>query len=400
MERARHKTLDLPWLLAPLDPRAFFASDWEQRHLHLAGRAAAYYQPLLSAADLEAFLNTADLRYPALQLARDGRYFAPETYTRDFKHGSESFAAVPDLERVAAEYRSGATLSLPALHRTWPPLGRLCTSLEGLLDHKVHANAYLTAGNASGFTPHYDVHDVFVLQIAGHKRWSLYPPPLQLPHRSQPFNPEHYQPGPLLATLDLHPGDLLYLPRGYVHSTTTAERFSAHVTIGISVYTWADLVRDFLPHATEQRQLRQALPPGFAHQAQAAELRRGLLTALGELATGVNPEQVLDSFVQRVRSGQSRGAARLQIDARVIDLHSPLRAPAPGAYRIEFAPDRTLLEFQGRRYVLPAEVAPLLRSMIDRAQFKASELPAQPDEAARLGLSRYLYEIGFLSAVG
>jgi ribosomal protein L16 Arg81 hydroxylase len=398
MERANHTTLDLAWLLAPLDPQSFFASYWEQRHLHLSGRDAAYYQPLLSADALETFLNTADLRYPALQLAKDGHYYAPETYTRDFKHGSECFAAVPDFERVAAEYRNGATLSLPALQRTWAPLGTLCRTLEGLLDHKVHANAYLTPGNASGFTPHYDVHEVFVLQIAGHKRWSLYEPRLQLPHRSQPFNPQHYQPGPLLATLDLHPGDLLYLPRGYVHSTTTTERFSAHVTIGISVYTWVDLMREVLPNANEHPHLRRALPPGFAHKAQAAAVRRSLLAALGELATSVNPDQLLEMFVQRVRSGQSRPAEHLRIDTRVVGLDTLLRAPERSAYRIEFAQDRTVLEFQGKRYVLPAEIAPLLQAIYDRALFKPIELPAQLDETARLGLSRYLYEIGFLSA--
>ena len=43
-----------------------------------------------------------------------------------------------------------------------------------------------------------------------------------------------------MATLDLEAGDLLYLPRGVLDSTTTADSFSAHVTIGISVFTSVD----------------------------------------------------------------------------------------------------------------------------------------------------------------
>jgi bifunctional lysine-specific demethylase and histidyl-hydroxylase NO66 len=70
--------------------------------------------------------------------------------------------------------------SLPALHRTWAPLGLLCDNLQARLGHVPHANVYITPGNAAGFTPHYDVHEVFVLQVAGKKRWTLYEPPIEL----------------------------------------------------------------------------------------------------------------------------------------------------------------------------------------------------------------------------
>jgi len=399
MAPLNRKALDLAWLLMPLDREQFFSRNWEQQHLHLSDRPASYYQQLLGAEALENILNTADLRYPALQLAKDGHYFAPESYTRDIKHGSESFTGVPDLERVAAEYRKGATLSLPALHRTWPALGALCATLESQLDHAVHANAYLTPGNASGFTPHYDVHEVFVLQIAGHKRWSLYEPPLHLPHRSQPFNPLGYQPGAPIATLDLSPGDLLYLPRGYVHSTTTSESFSAHVTVGVSVYTWVDLLREYLQSAAEQPGLRRALPPGFAHQPELkASLRHGLAAALGNLGAPADPDHLLKSFTRRVRAGQARRPERLRIDTRVIELHTRLRVPARSSYQIVLEDGRTLLQFQNIRYVLPTEVAPLLQAIAARASFTPIELPGELDEAARLGVSRYLHEIGFLTA--
>ena len=111
---------------------------------------------------------------------------------------------------------------LPALQRTWAPLRQLCAALEDEFSHPVHANAYLTPGDSPGFTPHYDTHEVFVLQIAGTKRWRVFQPPQPLPHRSQPFTPIGYAlPAPLLE-LELKPGDLLYLPRGYVHAANTS----------------------------------------------------------------------------------------------------------------------------------------------------------------------------------
>src|SRR5208283_1139855 len=99
----------------------------------------------------------------------------------------------------------------------------------------------LTPGNTAGFSPHYDTHEVFVVQVGGRKRWRIYEPPIVLPHRSQPFVRAGYAPPAPLLECELCPGDLLYLPRGYVHSATTSEGYSAHVTIGLTVYTWVEL---------------------------------------------------------------------------------------------------------------------------------------------------------------
>jgi ribosomal protein L16 Arg81 hydroxylase len=63
-------------------------------------------------------------------------------------------------------------VALPALHRLWDPLRALCAELDRELGHSCHANAYITPGCASGFTPHYDTHEVLVLQLAGDfRKW-------------------------------------------------------------------------------------------------------------------------------------------------------------------------------------------------------------------------------------
>ena len=210
------ESLNLEVLLSPIGVEQFFERHWEQTYLHIQGRPADYYRDLMSAADLEQMVSNPDARYPAIQLAKGGRYFPSEAYTRNVKFGSETFIGVPDLRRINIEYRNGASVVLPALHRTWAPLRNLCTALEAQLDHVPHGNAYIAPGNAAGFTPH-DVHEVLVLQISGKKRWSIYPPTIHLPLRSQPFTPQGYDAPPPMAQIDLNPGDLLYLPRGYIH---------------------------------------------------------------------------------------------------------------------------------------------------------------------------------------
>ena len=73
---------------------------------------------------------------------------------------------------MLAQLAGGATLVLQALHRTWPPLIRFGTELAAELGHPVQINAYITPPENQGFAAHYDTHDVFVLQVAGSKRWT------------------------------------------------------------------------------------------------------------------------------------------------------------------------------------------------------------------------------------
>ena len=51
----------------------------------------------------------------------------------------------------------------------------------------MQANAYITPPQNRGFDDHYDVHDVFVLQIEGTKRWIIHEPVHPDPLRDQPW---------------------------------------------------------------------------------------------------------------------------------------------------------------------------------------------------------------------
>ncbi len=394
--------IDIAGLLQPVQPDAFFAGTWEKSHLHVARAQPGYYDALITAADLERALNSPDARYPAIRIAQGGAFVAPEAYTGTVRLGDEAFTGVPDVRRMAEAYRRGATLVLPALHRTWAPLRRLCAALEDELDYAVHANAYITPGNAAGFTPHYDVHEVFVLQVAGRKRWRLYAPRLKLPHRSQPCTPATYAGEAPFAQVELQPGDLLYLPRGVLHGTTTSDGYSAHVTIGLSVHTWVDLIKEALASAIADEQLRAALPPGFARRGAdlAPQLAQRLGVALAQLQARTDPAALVAAYGARVRSGRMPAPEPLQLDVRVVHPDTPVEAPPPTQYRLRIDADAALLEFGGARYQLPLAVAPALQALIARHRCRAADLPEALELEARLGLLRFLLEIGFVRIVG
>lgn len=392
MGRSSH---DLASLLHPISVAEFFGSYWERKPLLIRRGDPRFYEGLLTDRDLEDIISTSDLRYPAIRLAKDGSYYPPQAYTTDVTLDRLTFHGVPDVNRISLEYGKGATVSLPSLQRTWVPLSSLCIRLEEALDYAVHANVYITPGDAAGFPPHYDTHEVLVLQIAGKKRWLIDEPPLKLPHSSQRFKSADYAPGPRIMETELLAGDALYLPRGYVHSTTTSEYHSAHITLGINVLTWADLVREFMPSCVDNEECRGGLPPGFASR---AELRRELKQQLTRMfpIVPIEHEVLIDLAIALVHSRRRQNPARFRADVRVITANSLLHTPARQRYEIAQSKDHLMLDFDRRRFLFPGATRGILEAMCARTTFRVADLAAGPDTEAALTFARALQCIGFL----
>lgn len=396
---ASARTHDLASLLYPVSTTEFFARHWECAPLHVQHRGTGYYDTLLTSRDVEGLIADPDARYPAIRLARGGRFLPAEAYARDVQVGQVNFQGVPDLGKITVEYAKGATIALTAVDRRWEPIRTLCTDLEGMLDFTLHSNIYVTPGRAAGFPPHYDTHEVLILQIAGKKRWYIDQPTIRLPHKSQTCIPERYVPGPRLMELELEPGDLLYLPRGYGHSTTTSSSFSSHITIGINVYTWFDLVGNLLPSATESEELRRALPAGFASR---AELRPALKDKLIELlgpSTGIDLDRALDQVMAAFKVQKRRRPVPFRADVVVLTPESSVEVAATD-YRVVQNTDGVALQLRGYTCGFPAAFAPLLGAMCSRVAFRLQDLPSSHDLETTLSFARYLQSVGFLRATG
>jgi hypothetical protein len=131
----------------------------------------------------------------------------------------------------------------------------------------VQANAYITPPTNRGFDPHYDVHDVFVLQVAGRKRWIVHEPVHHHPLPSQPWTQHRaaiaarVTDEPVIDTV-LSAGDALYLPRGWIHSAQALDTTSIHLTIGVSPVTGLDVARSVIDQLATVDAFRASLPMG------------------------------------------------------------------------------------------------------------------------------------------
>jgi ribosomal protein L16 Arg81 hydroxylase len=246
----------------------FATQHWGRRPL--LSRADALprdFSDLLSPAAVDELIGERGVRAPFIRMAKAGDVLARSCYTGPGGFGAEMPDQV-DSAKVLAEFAAGATIVLQGLHRLWPPLIDFARSMVDDLGHPVQVNAYVTPPSNRGFDPHYDVHDVFILQASGQKRWMVHEPVHQDPLPSQPWT-EHrdaitarIEDDPVIDTV-LSPGDALYLPRGWVHSARSMESTSIHMTVGVSALTHFDVVRAVVDTLAMDSAFRRSLPMGI-----------------------------------------------------------------------------------------------------------------------------------------
>jgi bifunctional lysine-specific demethylase and histidyl-hydroxylase NO66 len=257
--------------LIAVDRDQFASQYWGQQPLlSPAADLPGGFTQLLDANAIDELVSQRGLRTPFLRVAKNGTTLADKAFTSPGGVGAGIADQVSE-DRLVKLFADGSTLVLQALHRVWPPVLQFCQALATELGHPVQANAYVTPPQNQGFSAHYDVHDVFVLQIAGEKRWRIHPPVLESPLRDQPWNDrtadveKRAQEPPLIEAV-LKPGDCLYLPRGYLHAATALGGVSTHLTLGIHVWTRFALVQQLMAQALrtvgDDPVIRASLPLG------------------------------------------------------------------------------------------------------------------------------------------
>jgi lysine-specific demethylase/histidyl-hydroxylase NO66 len=307
-------------------------------------------------------------------------------------------------DAVLRLFADGSTVVLQGLHRLWPPLIEFADQLAADLGHPTQVNAYVTPPSSRGFSAHYDVHDVFVLQVAGEKHWTIHEPVLPDPLRSQPWTDRAddvaaaAEREPVIDAV-LRPGDVLYLPRGFLHSATALGQISAHLTVGIHPVTrWAaaesalDVVRTL---AADDPALRGSLPLGvdLTDPDAVRDDVTAVIEGLRDWLARVDPAEVADAVRARtwaqVRAepvaplAQSAAAAALSPET-VLRLRRRLRCS------LRQAPDGRVTLLAGRRvHTFPAEVHEALSGLLAAGELKVGDLPGL-DAGDRLTLARRL----------
>ena len=170
-------------------PRTFATTVWG-RTLPADPRREALgrsFADLLDADAVDELVSRRGLRTPFLRVAQDGTHpRRPGLHRR--RRGRGRRGRPGQRRRAGAAVRRRAPpWCCRACTALWPPLIDFSQELAAELGHPVQVNAYVTPPQSRGFSDHYDVHDVFVLQIEGEKRWRIHAPVHPAPLRTQPW---------------------------------------------------------------------------------------------------------------------------------------------------------------------------------------------------------------------
>lgn len=380
------------------DPEEFATNYWGRRALlsaaadlapaaDLAGTAderSAGFADLFSLAAVDELLSRRGLRTPFLRIAKNGSVVGDSQFTGSGGVGAEIGDQVRD-DKVAALFAGGHTVVLQALHRTWPALVDFSTQLASEAGHPVQINAYITPAESQGFSAHYDVHDVFVLQVAGEKHWTVHEPVHVDPLRNQPWTDHSaavadaardQQP---VVDAVLHPGDALYVPRGFLHSAKALGGVSAHLTIGLHTMTRYLLIQELAALAANEVDLRTALPLGFnpGDPAQLAPELEKVVALFTDHLHAATPDDLAARLRRRTWSGNRPAPLAPLAHAQAIadlKLGTTLqRRPGLNHHLTPGTPVR--LHLPDRTITFPPEAAEALATALTGAPFAVGDLP-------------------------
>lgn len=354
-------------LVYPLKPEDFFSKFYDKQPKYFAGNFVHKCDKLISTAKLDDLIANSELPPASIDMARHEPPISKSNFT--FKSGNIDRGA------VIRHFQEGATIIFPQLNLASEELADFCRALEYELSCKVQTNVYLTPKTSQGFKTHYDDHDVFVIQVEGSKKWSVYQQAIERPFRGEPFKASEYSAGDTNLSFTMHPGDCAYIPRGYMHdAVNVGDQPSLHITVGLLVKKWAEFMLEVLSEvAIDNPKFRESMPIGFARRGfnkdNALVHFNELMSIFSEEANFEEVFEVFKDELYRTRKANIKGALiQSSASIEVSDLYV-LREKFQASLSIEN--DNAILSCAGGDLKFEAKAYEALRQILGGAPFAA-----------------------------
>jgi lysine-specific demethylase/histidyl-hydroxylase NO66 len=370
------------------DPEGFLRDAWGCRATVQRDTDPRGFDDLLTLDDVDRFLTATSIRTPYFRLVKAGEQIPESAYTRSGRTGSRDVHGMADPARVAELFDEGATLVLQGFQRWSEPVTRFCRDLELELGHPCQANAYITPPGAQGLAMHEDPHNVFVLQAFGRKRWEVHEAPGETER------------APL--DVEIGPGDTIYMPTGTPHAASTQEMLSGHLTIGVHVTSWRDVLGDLWSRIVAGPASAGDVSAGWTRDPEgfARELRARAV-ALADMLAAIDADEVFRRREERFLSTRpqlARGAiVERSAPIAVVDATVVRRRPDP-VCEIRRRGDALVVLLGDRRLEMPRWLEPAMRRIEASITFTVRDLaPDLPDAASRAVLVARLIREGLLT---
>jgi len=307
-------------------------------------------------------------------------------------------------QRVHEFHSRNYSLRFPELRAISRRLDELARAFEMVLHQPVTTSAFWSREGMRA-PVHFDDHDLIVVQLRGAKRWFVSEKTSELnnawegiPSGAAPELGKH-------LTVDVVPGEVLYLPRGTMHSVES-ESESLHVAIGFTPLTLREAVIAALDQLSDlDKTFRVTVGGRIAEQLSKGEtdtLAPAVATATERLWAACRAPGFLSAALQR-RSARVVGSLKPLaapvavpgIDLDTVLTHAPLAFChlTANAEKIDFS-------YPGGHVYIHVGAGDAIVFMVNTPRFRIKDIPGGIDDAVRLSLAARLIQIGFLTTLG
>lgn len=225
-------------ILDTITPEQFVRQYWEREPFVLANDGHRY-KSIFTPSDFEYLVNYT-LKPQDLVVNLDNKLVPTEQLTTAGKRCND----IINKRFIQKLFKQRSTLIAKFVHNYSRGLHQLCSEIEAVTHQPCQANLYFTTEGYQAFPEHYDNHCVIIMQIDGRKTWHVREPAHTLPITRKTSKdmlnlPDTKQ----LISVVLQPGDLLYVPRGFIHEVYTEDSHSLHISLGINTISWIQAIK-------------------------------------------------------------------------------------------------------------------------------------------------------------
>jgi ribosomal protein L16 Arg81 hydroxylase len=271
--------------------------------------------------------------------------------------------------------------------------------MEQLIGNPLGVVVFWSApGNAAPV--HYDEIDVIVIQLQGTKQWYISNEPSVLPNKWK-TTAEGVPRFDSYQTVDVGPGDFIYLPRGTAHTVKSTSE-SIHLSIGFVPLTVRDGVNAVLDHLSDElKSIRQNLgirADRLNEQSSQATINQQIREALQELQTQCGSDQFIDYALKRRRAKMIAELPKLTSKPIFSALQPTTKVSHNPHAMIEMlsTPDAVDLCLPGEHIIVHKGAQQSLEFIVNTPTFTISQLPGDFGNDVKVALVSRLVSSGFL----
>lgn len=383
-------------LIKPITKDKFFSEYWENKYLNINNNGLAI-DKIINIDEISELIGFENIRKNEIRMVKNGSIINKNQYLQYIKDSDEDIIEEINADEVLAGFHNGQTIILESIHKRLSKLSILCRYLEKELNCNIRTNLYLTPPDSQGFLPHYDNHDVIILQIYGEKEWTLYESeniPISKNEPGKIFNQDSKN---KVSEFILRNGDILYIPRGYIHSASTNNESSAHLTIGIHTYTWEDLlIKIIKKHSDNLSLLHESIP--YYNLDLYKEKYLQLSSEMKLLFDSLNyrSEDIINLKDHKSDRPLRINGLKSINNIRSLNENSLIGIPSTLIYEIKLIENRIYILFNNRQLTLSYKLKKFIDLLTSKSVVSIQELNLSLDNSANYEFIKKLIVVGFL----